>query len=511
MTSDLGQETLTRIQTALALHSRPDTVHDVKQAVIDEFEHVDSKVRIHATEYFRHSYAPDLVLRWPDDVDRGERWVYLRSKVEPTSLLEDVAIVARDQPIIFGLVPTTSSTGTVTLEQAGEPAVDSDLPAGTVAQLRQRSTSVGTLITDPQGLDALVPPDNASGSSIQNLVARQILRGGRGVYDEAASTETTAAINAGFEAAFTSGAEATSVAAAKIRENLGEQSGERLLRLLHAIWVGSGGRSDLFPDAPTASGPLSDDALELLVAGPEIDNPKFWERLGDFNLPQLGRLNVGDRPLNLGRLISANIDKIEGRWCRVRADQPRADHSPVLKWGIEKGSVALHGSNFSAYLALEKPHLDPIPVVLQDGIGFDELAQRSEVAEAEIADFTGAGGGLIIGVAADGQGDVMKNPNTQSSVGAAAENLTRATATLRNGHVVNCDFATTTASSRTRSVLTVRELVRHGLPLVWPLAEGDMAQLIDLIGPVAALEPSTSMPGQASLFDDLEDEPTEAG
>ena len=38
--------------------------------------------------------------------------------------------------------------------------------------------------------------------------------------------------------------EETFAAAKSIRDNLGENSGDRLLRLLHAIWVGSGGRSD---------------------------------------------------------------------------------------------------------------------------------------------------------------------------------------------------------------------------------------------------------------------------
>jgi hypothetical protein len=497
VSGETAPTTFARIDAALALPSRAATIHDVKRAVIDEFERVDRRVRIRSTEYFRHTYVPDLVLSWQDDIDRPERWVFLRSKVRPSYLLEDVALVARDQPIIFGLAPTGGPEDAIT-------STENDIvPSDDAERLRDRSSATGTLITDPAGLDALSAPVGDEPTAIPELVSRQIIRGGRGVYDQQSSADTTTVINAGFAAAFTTSPEATFRAAESIREHLGENSGGRLLRLLHAIWVGSGGRSDQFPDAPTVSGALSDDALELLIAGPDIDDPDFWKRIGDVSLSQVSRLQVGDRPKNLGRLIAVHADSIEGRWCRVRPDTPRTGSDGALQWGIEQGALALHGSTFSAYLAEEKGGLADIDPVTQVGTDVDELAVRALRAEADISDVTAAGGGLIIGVASDTHGNVLDNPHTSGSVGAASGNITRATATLKNRRTVVCDFPTTTASSRTNGTLSLRELVRHGLPLVWPLHEDDMVALADMLSPVATLSGS---PGstQPSLFDDIE-------
>lgn len=497
----MAAATVARIQTALALASREATIHDVKRAVIDEFERVDRRVRIKSTDYFRHSYVPDLVLQWQDDVDRPERWVFLRSKVGSEYLLADMALVARDQPIIFGLVPTEGRDGDV------QPAVTEVARDRDQESLRERSSATGTLITDPAGLDALSDSvsDSRVAAGLPDLVARQIIRGGRGVYDVETSADTTATINAGFAGAFTTNPETTFKAAASIREHLGERSGERLLRLLHAIWVGSGGRSDQFPEAPTVSGPLSDDALELLIVGPDIDNDDFWRRLGAITLPQLGRLKLGDRPANLGRLVAVHADSIEGRWCRVRPDEPRTGGEGVLRWGVEQGTLALHGSTFTAYLAEEKKELAGIEPVEQGGIDVDTLTQRAERAFADISDVTAAGDGLIIGVASDTHANVLNHPHTSESVGAAAGNITKATATLKNHRVVLCDFPTTTASSRTRGTLTLRELVRHGLPLVWPLNEDDMAHLAAMLTPVTAIVDSDDE-NQISLFDMIDDD-----
>jgi hypothetical protein len=508
MTGITSVSTLARIEAAMALPSRDDTIHDVKQAVIDEFERVDSKVEIHATQYFRHSFAPDLVLSWRDDVDRSERWVFLRSRVEPAYLLEDVATVARDQPIIFGLGITGTADQVSELqppEVSNEPENHIEATLGhddsVVAQLKERSTASGTLITDPAGIDALVIPDDAT-SSISLLVARQILRGGRGMFDEESSMETFSTINSGFIAAFDTGADATFKAAVSIRSHLGNESGERLLRLLHAVWIGSGGRSDLFPDAPAAEGALSDDALELLITGFDIDDAAFWARLGSVTLPQLGRLNVGDRPRNLSRLVAVNADKIEGRWCRVVPDEPRIAHDEanLLQWDIEKGALALHGQHFTAYLANEKKELDGIQSNEQSGIAVADLSARCAFSEASVSDMTASGGGLIIEVASDSADSVLDNPYTEASVGAAAENLTNATASLRNGHVVVCDFRHSTASSRTRGTLTLRELVRHGLPIVWPLAPDESEALAAMLSPVANLG-NGDADARSSLFD----------
>ena len=505
MSTDRGAATAARIRSALALADRQATIHDVKRAVIDGFERVDKRVRIHATDFFRHSSAPDLVLSWPDPVDRPERSVFLRSKIDAAHLLADLDLVARDQPIIFALPSGADST------DSQDGSTDEVLDAGTdqsqSESLQARASSSGTLVTDPAGLDALGVDQGVDSPEIPELVSRLIIRGGRGVYDEAASAATTSSITTGFVAAFAVDPAPTFAAADSIRTHLGQNTGERLLRLLHAIWVASGGRSDQFPDAPDIEGHLSDDALQLLITGPEIQDPQFWARLGELSLHQLGRIEVADRPPNLTRLVLANADSITGRWCRVRPDEPRTGESPGLKWGIERGTLALHGSTFTAFFAEEKRDLDGIEPAQAKGIAVDELTRRASIAEADVSDMTASGGGLTIGVASETRDSVLDNPNVSASVGVAAGNLTKATATLRNGKAVLCDFQAATAASRTRARLTLRELARHGLPLVWPLVDDDAVALQEMVSPVAALEDDEDNDGvdQPSLFDLLDD------
>ena len=492
MTTELAESTLRRIREALSSPSRESTIHDVKRAVIDEFERVDSKVTIKVTEYFRHSYVPDLVLQWNDNTDRPERWVYLRSKTSSAYLLADLRVIAREQPIVFGLLPAPSEA-----ERSIDPAVESDL--------RSESMTTGTMITDPSGLELLADDsDWPSQPHLPAAITRQLIRGGRGVFDAQSSLDTKRTITGGFAAAFETDAEATFKAARSIREHLGERSGERLLRFLHAIWVASGGRSDQFPDAPSVHGSLSDDALELLVSGSDIDSEEFWRRLGDFNLPQLGRLRLDGRPTNLGRLIAVNADKIEGRWCRVEPDQPRTGSEGRLEWGVEHGSLALHGPTFTAYFAEEKKDLGPSGTVNDRGIDVAELTRRATASYAEIADMTASGDGLIIGVASETHGNVLDNPRTAASVGAAAGNVKSATAILQNRRVVMCDFVRATASSRTRATLTIRELARHGLPLAWPLLPDELLLLNEMLQPVdGATAPEADQP---SLFEAITEE-----
>ena len=469
----------TRIEHALALRSREETIIGVKQAVIDELERVDSRVSVRSTDYFRHTYAPDLILKWGDQVDRAERWVYLRSKTSAGDLDRDLLTVGREQPIIFGL--------------GGPPGRER------VEEVRNRSLATGTLITDPKGLAEL----EASGddSQIRELVSRTILRGGGGVYDQQLSGTMTQTISSGFAAAFQASPESTFAAAKMIRGNLGENSVTRLLRLLHAIWVGSGGRSDHFPDAPSAEGPLGDDALELLLDGPEIEDPAFWQRLASVSLPQLARLQISDRSRNLGGLLLAHADTIEGRWCRVRPDQPRTGDEQLLRWGIGGGAVALHGATFSAYLAQDKEGLGGVEPVRQRGISLETLAERAQAAVAEVSDVTATGGGLIVEVASESHGNVLENPNAPGTVGAASGNITRATATLANSRVVVGDFSILTASGRSNSTLTLRELVRHGIPLVWTLDDDEMMALADMLPAVDLIDQD---PEQPTLFDDFE-------
>jgi hypothetical protein len=135
------------------------------------------------------------------------------------------------------------------------------------------------------------------------------------------------------------------------------------------------------------------------------------------------------------------------------------------------------------------------------GLSLDDLSLRADAASAEISDVTATGGGLIVEVASESPGNVLANPHASGTVGAAAGNVTRATAMLANGRIILCDLVSSTASSRTRSTLTLRELIRHGLPLVWSLAADEMDDLSAMLEPVTSV---SSAGPQLSLLDLLD-------
>jgi hypothetical protein len=57
----------------------------VSGEVLDEAgrKAVNAGVTIETTDYFNHSFAPDLVLKWERAPKRDERYVFLRFNDEP--------------------------------------------------------------------------------------------------------------------------------------------------------------------------------------------------------------------------------------------------------------------------------------------------------------------------------------------------------------------------------------------------------------------------------------------
>src|SRR5688572_15437336 len=122
---------------------------------------------------------------------------------------------------------------------------------------------------------------------------------------------------------------------------------------LQAVWVGSGGRIDLFPGPVSLGGSLTDQTLEFLLGFNEVADNQFWSRVGrEVTLAQLGRLNLSGHSANLQRLVQANLDHLWCRGCVVTPEQlPLSEHAAELAWHIEGGLLQLRGEGFSAGFA----------------------------------------------------------------------------------------------------------------------------------------------------------------
>ena len=83
------------------------TITSIKTEVARSLEHADANVRVHTTDYFNNSFAPDLVLSWPRE--GAERFVYLRTSANIAFLIQDVGLIDDSTSIVMPLSDITSA------------------------------------------------------------------------------------------------------------------------------------------------------------------------------------------------------------------------------------------------------------------------------------------------------------------------------------------------------------------------------------------------------------------
>ncbi|HEV2360484.1 MAG TPA: hypothetical protein VGS21_02160, partial [Acidimicrobiales bacterium] len=106
------------VRSALDTQDLLGAADGVKQLVCDELARVDPTAAIRRTEYFNHSYVPDVVVVWPS---RPPREVFLRF-MAPDTVGEDVARIGGSGPVMVDLsLATSPSRHEETVRAAGEP------------------------------------------------------------------------------------------------------------------------------------------------------------------------------------------------------------------------------------------------------------------------------------------------------------------------------------------------------------------------------------------------------
>jgi hypothetical protein len=452
-----------RIAQALAIERPQDSVESIKSTVIAELQALDPRMRLKTTEYFNHSYVPDLVASWPSDPASSERYIYLRLNSEAERLLEDIELVQENHPIIFGLDETrrASDNGPERLEQT--------------------SRDTNTLITDAWGVERFIPDPS---SRFLRLVATAVAQGGRGILDRPAAANASNSLAQGFEGALHTRELPTKRAVGTIATLLNERHAGRITRLLQAVWIGAGGRLEDFPWQRSLVGDVADDALQFLLEYDDIVDQSFWRRLGRLvTVAQLARLDLPSGSGNLDRLVQSNLDLLWARSCRVRSEDDRL--SPEIRselfWFIDSHLLGLKGAGFAAYLAEHADELSRVRADVGDGISIGELLTRSvdvAVNEAELST-----GDRVITYASETEADVVHD----QQLARIAETLgsevlvKRVGVTLNRARHLSCDFTTATATGRTSSQLTLPELLTSAVPLLRRLPADEREELLAML------------------------------
>ena len=92
-------ELTTMISEALAYEDPRHVMRRTKELVRSKILEVEPRADVHETEYFDHTFAPDLVLR-RGAVLSTDRWIFLRTTNAPRELAADLVFVPPLRPAI---------------------------------------------------------------------------------------------------------------------------------------------------------------------------------------------------------------------------------------------------------------------------------------------------------------------------------------------------------------------------------------------------------------------------
>jgi len=444
----------TEFRSALAAAAEHDDpwrqISVIKQAVRREVTAVDPTVEARFTEYFNHSIAPDIVLRWPGENNR-ERFLYVRPTANAGWLLNELQFISSHRPLVFTLEDLNGAS-----EYRGHDERD---------LLEEEASSAGMWITDPSGTEAISAARTKS--HVAGMLSRALVRGGRGVSDGREIRDLTSAAEVGFDAASRASVSETRSAVEAIESRLDLEQSGRITRLLRAVWEGHGGDSAHFPTT-SSLGKLTADDLSYLLTITSQGSADFWQRIGrTVTTELLGSIQVEDPSPNLQALVSASLEALQAKGLRLIYEAVRLDEEEDFpRWTVARGCVALRGLNWAAYVAArrteELPPADEMEMPDLKTLRARAVANHVRITEVQLAKadrtvtYESREGGEIL--RDDALSRIEANLN-----GALVD---RTVAVLPEGGKVEIDFPHKTATGPTSATFLLGPLMRTMLPLL---------------------------------------------
>lgn len=452
------------LDEAVRLPEHSDAVDRIKQAVINEIRSTDDRIKIRTTDYFNHSFVPDLVLQWPRENE--ERIMFLRPDPNPNYIQEDIESSEDDNSIFYCLA------------NLGGGAKGASETLHEISRRRQ------SLVTDPVGLAQLETQRKQNPAA--RLASSAVLQGARGLLDERRAVSVSDAVTHGIDAASRTNMESTRHAVNTIGDAFDTSRSSRLIRLLQAIWVGAGGNASSFPGGRDFIEGLDEEALSYLLNLDNIGDFTFWRRIGrTLNLEKLTGLRVDDEAANFQLFVSANVDVLQAKVCRVVDVQPTlSSDEPIssgreFRWGLEYGSLVFRNDHVAAYLGEKKERLQAVPEVEDYGVSFRAFQDRAAFSQIRTSELTLAAGGRSVSYSADGPIDVAHDHRLIAISEALGSNAAVQNATLQMpGHSpLGCNFLSRTTKGKTTALYPVIELIRLSISLLAGLEREEQEQI----------------------------------
>lgn len=442
-----------------------------KRLIRNRLAKAEPRASIYETEYFDHSFAPDLVLTQPGKGRDQERWVYLRTTNEPQTLIADLEVAAAHSTMFIVLDQFRSATE--------EPFHDLD----------RISTERDALVIDAPALTRIGDTDDLA--STASVMSRALVTAGRGALGEAETTSVLTTFTHGVDGAIEGATPATMAAAVDVRRRLSAPSAARVTSFLGALWEGSGRPRAEFPGQLDSAG-LDEAGLALLLSGPEIDNDGMWRRLAQrTTLAQIADSTTG-APANLQRLIKAGLDTITAHVCLLEPAGlfPSTDQ-PAWSWAVSGQRLSLAGPGFTAYVSARR---DDLPAVRgpRVPVELDMVRRRAQQFSIPLREVRMKTASRTVGydstrgddIAYDHELDVFEETLGNPTVVHVEAQIT--------GDVrLACDFPTgTTGLVAPRALMGIGQLVATAIQLLEPL-DDDEAETLRLL-----LLPEQPQPGE---------------
>lgn len=309
-------------------------VTGVKTVVAEKLVELDDRVDVVFTDYFNHSYMPDMILTWHEGGRRRERPLFVRTDVDPSAIAAD----------IHGLVPQSPLIIAVDERSSG-------LPARSAVQQEQKSRRVDLLMTDTNSISAIasVGERQGDGYDFSKLIGENFLSGGRGFVGE---TEAAGIHSASLLA---DTAESFRDFDAAIDQFFMEDAALRLKRSTKLVrGVLQGDFEQLSLTGQFTQAELRTVLPLLLESSLARETPQLWAGLGEvMSLSDLFDVAPELESLDVSPLLNANVQKWTAKRSQVvmrvvpqeeeeERDNPDGDANvaPPI-WTLWRGLLAL--------------------------------------------------------------------------------------------------------------------------------------------------------------------------
>ncbi len=481
--------TQAKIDDALQSRDAFAVIDQVKEAVAAEIAAVDSSITVRKTEYFNHSFVPDLVVWWGQR-DSQHRPVFLRfDSADP--------YVAQDLRRLDG-APMVFSLATREREQVAEDV------------LVALSENPRTLLTDAGGVGALV---GAPSESFESIVTNSIVREGRGFADGELIHRVRSNATNGLEAALLADDTATAAAIHDARLILADAGAQRVEKFLQLMWTAGGASLATYPGSQELNLDLgaSDlpEVLRLVLASSRNDSVDYWRRLGTLlSLEAIEGIGYAEPSENLQRLVTLNVDRLFVSWAAATNEGSRRiseEGVPDARWMVVDGRLALSGPDWTIRFSDDGRHFRSVhkdhPL-----LSVEEVVRR--VGSLRIESLRLDDDHVAVTVESKGTSDESAAAAMEGFAGMLDRLAGVRSVTVRSGLSIVADFTRLLASVRDGGKVPVTNLAHVAVALLTASDDDERAQVLSILPTVVLAgrsavdqdDPSPAVSTQQSLL-----------